>query len=317
MKKIIKWLRSHRIIYTVVVIGAIYLGVALVSYLAMAVGTRHGMKRTVPDFVGLQLSDAGRFADRRGLEIVVTDSLYVPAYPGGMVLDQLPEGGVDVKSGRKIYVTINSSRQKMVPLPYVAGRSLRQAKNMLEAAGLTIRELRYMPDIATNYVLAQFVDGVEITAETKRSVEMGSGVTLDVGVAEGSAPATVPNLLGRPLVEARGKLWESGLNVGDVVYDQTLTMVERNAARVVSQSVAAGGSVGLGSRVSFHLTTDMELVAAAEKEYAHRMMELEKARREQADSIAAAERLLDSLKALEPTSEPAAAAQQPEDEFFM
>ena len=72
-----------------------------------------------------------------------------------VVLDQLPEKGVEVKPGRTIYVTINSFSQKRVPVPYVAGRSLRQAKNMLEIAGLEIAELVYRPDMATNYVLEE------------------------------------------------------------------------------------------------------------------------------------------------------------------
>lgn len=62
---------------------------------------------------------------------ISTTRIVVPAYEGGIVLDQLPEGGVEVKPGRTVYITINSFRQKMVPVPYVAGRSLRQAKNML------------------------------------------------------------------------------------------------------------------------------------------------------------------------------------------
>ncbi|MBO7220635.1 MAG: PASTA domain-containing protein, partial [Alistipes sp.] len=166
MHSIWSWLKKHTIAYNIVVIALVFLGLAIASFIAMAFGTRHSARRTVPDFVGLRMNDAEYFAARRDLQIIVNDSLHVSAYPGGVVLDQLPKGGVVVKPGRKVYVTINSVRQRMVDVPYVAGRSLRQAKNMLETAGLTIDHLEYAEDMATNYVLAEFVDGVEVLEDS-------------------------------------------------------------------------------------------------------------------------------------------------------
>lgn len=88
-----------------------------------------------------------------------------------------------MKPGRKVYVTINSYRQKMVTVPYVAGRSLRQAKNMLEVAGLGIEQIVYRPDLATNYVLEEYADGKRVSEKSRVQLEAGSGVTLYVGRA--------------------------------------------------------------------------------------------------------------------------------------
>ena len=129
---------------------------SLAAHVAMQFGTRHSARRTVPDFTGIPYELAERMAAERSLKLHVNDSLFVPAYDGGTVLDQLPEGGTEVKPGRTVYLTINSYRQKSVEVPYVAERSLRQAKNMLEIAGLEIAELIYKPDMATNYVLEQW-----------------------------------------------------------------------------------------------------------------------------------------------------------------
>lgn len=281
-------LKGFPVAYNLVWIAIVFAAVFAVSFVGMAIGTRHGMKRTVPDFTGLRLNDAEYYAGRRGLEIVVNDSLYVPAYPGGIVLDQLPNGGVDVKSGRKIYVTINSFHQKKVPLPYVAGRSLRQAKNMLEMAGLNIRELVYVEDIATNYVLGEYFDGQEITAESRMMVEKGSGITLRVGEAGGYALTGVPKLVGRSLHDAQSRLWEAGLNVGDIDYDEGITILDRNDARVCRQSQLPGRSVRLGERVSLHLTTDAAKIAEAEAESERQAAEALEMRA-QLDSIAMAE----------------------------
>ena len=58
MKKFWTWLKQYTILYHLVVIVLLFLGVAVVSFLAMAIGTRHSARRTVPDFVGLKLIDA-------------------------------------------------------------------------------------------------------------------------------------------------------------------------------------------------------------------------------------------------------------------
>lgn len=303
-------LRSNPILWNLTLIAVVLVALIVLSYIALAVGTRHGMRRRVPDFTGLTLKDAQYYASQKGLKIIVNDSLYVPAYPGGMVLEQLPKGGVDVKEGRKIYLTINSFAQKKLPMPYVAGRSLRQAKNMLEGSGFGIERLEYVEDMATNYVLGQYLGGVEITAESNIKIEKGTGVVLKVGVSPTQNSTTVPRLIGRKLFDAKSKLWEQGLNVGDVTYDEGITLLNQDDARVCRQSVLQSSELTLGTKVSMHLTLDKEVVARATEE-AEAAVEQALRQREVADSLARA--TADSLRMLnsvEPQPE------QAEDEFF-
>ena len=315
MKSFWSWLKKHTIAYNVVVIALVFLGLAIASFIAMAFGTRHSARRTVPDFVGLRMNDAEYFAARRDLQIIVNDSLHVSAYPGGVVLDQLPKGGVVVKPGRKVYVTINSVRQRMVDVPYVAGRSLRQAKNMLETAGLTIDHLEYAEDMATNYVLAEFVDGVEVLEDSLAvRTEMGSGVVLRVGVAPNDVTA-VPQVLGRSLFEAKSRLWESGLNIGEIEFDEGMPALERNRAKVYKQSVLPSAEAAYGSHVSLRLTLDAALVDSMIVEEERRIEEELRLKME-ADSIAKAEqRLIDSIVNAK-KSQPQQAPQAQDDFFF-
>ena len=296
MKKFWSWLKKHTIAYNVVVIALVFLGLAIASFIAMALGTRHSARRTVPDFVGLKMTDAEYFAGRRDLQIIINDSLHVSAYPGGVILDQLPKGGVVVKPGRKVYVTINSSRQRMVEVPYVAGRSLRQAKNMLETAGLTIDHLEYAEDIATNYVLAEFINGEEVLEDSLVvRAEKGSGVVLRVGVAAKETSTAVPQVLGRSLFEAKSRLWEAGLNIGEIIFDEGMPALERNRAKVYQQSLLPSAEAAYGERVSLNLTLDTAKVDSMIVAEERRIEEELKAKME-ADSIAKAEqRLLDSI----------------------
>ena len=296
MHSIWSWLKKHTIAYNVVVIALVFLGLAIASFIAMALGTRHSARRTVPDFVGLKMTDAEYFAGRRDLQIIINDSLHVSAYPGGVILDQLPKGGVVVKPGRKVYVTINSSRQRMVEVPYVAGRSLRQAKNMLETAGLTIDHLEYAEDIATNYVLAEFINGEEVLEDSLVvRAEKGSGVVLRVGVAAKETLTAVPQVLGRSLFEAKSRLWEAGLNIGEIIFDEGMPALERNRAKVYQQSLLPSAEAAYGERVSLNLTLDTAKVDSMIVAEERRIEEELKAKME-ADSIAKAEqRLLDSI----------------------
>ena len=315
MKGFWAWLKSHTILYHLVVIALVLLGLAVVSFVAMALGTRHSARRTVPDFVGLKLNDANYFAGRRDLKIIINDSLHVSAYPGGVILDQLPKGGVVVKPGRKVYVTVNSVRQRMVVVPYVAGRSLRQAKNMLETAGLTIDNLEYVEDIATNYVLGEVVDGVEVLEDSLEvRAEMGSGVALRVGVSPTDKQTLVPQVLGRTLFEAKSRLWEAGLNVGEIEFDGDVDLSERNRAKVYHQSELVGSPLEYGSHIALRLTADAERLETAMAEAEQQLLEREKAMME-ADSIAKAEqRLLDSLANAQKAQQ--SSEQQTEDNFF-
>lgn len=259
-------LRQNPLLWNLTLIGAVVLALAVVAHVAMQIGTRHGARRTVPDFAGMPLVDAYRLARRSDLDLKINDSLFVPAYEGGIVLDQLPEGGVEVKPGRKVYITINSFRQKMVPVPYVADRSLRQAKNMLEIAGLEIAELVYRADMATNYVLAEYYGGKPVTATSHVEAEMGSGITLHVGVKGGYGTTVVPQVVGYPLREAKSRLWELGLNVGQVSFDEGVDLLHRKDARVYFQSPSAERSAVLGSKVELRLSLEESKINNARSE---------------------------------------------------
>ena len=223
--------------------------------------TRHGQVRNVPDFSGMTVEEALRAGKGSSLRIEVNDSLYVPAYEGGIILDQDPAPNAKVKSGRRIFVTINSFNQKTVEVPYVAGYSLRQAKFNLEQAGLEIDELIYQSDLATNNVLKEFYKGKPIGPGSKVEAEVGSGVTLVVGLGDDATTQSVPMLVGFPAREAKSRLWEAGFNIGTVSRDEDITLLNEKEARVYVQSPAPGSRQAYGSRVNFSLTLDEDKTA--------------------------------------------------------
>lgn len=286
-------LKASPVVYHAVLIVGVVVAILILSSVMMNIITRHGMHHTVPDFTGVRIGDAELMAKQERLQIIVNDSLFVPAYEGGIVLDQLPKSGAEVKAGRKIYVTINSFRQKMVQVPYVAGRSLRQAKNMLEVAGLEIDKLIYEEDIATNYVLAVEVEGRELQPESKVEIEMGEGVTLRVGVEQEKNSTIVPKAIGQSLSTAKSRLWEQGLNIGQINFDEGINLLNQKDARVYRQSLEHNSGAKLGDAVSLWLTLDEKKVESNSAASDKRATELEEERLE------AEQALRDSLEMVE------------------
>ena len=338
IKKTYEIFRTSPVLRTLVAIVVAIALMLIVAHYLMQLGTRHGSRCSVPDFTGISIGDAEHLAKKHDLEIIVNDSLYVPVYDGGIVLEQNPKAEVAVKPGRKIYVTINSFAQKSVKIPYVTGYSLRQAKNNLEIAGLEIAELIYQSDMATNNVLEERFRDRVITRNDNIEAEAGSGITLVVGVSAESGAVSVPKVIGFPLKEAKSRLWEVGLNVGRVIFDEDIEVLDRKNARVYLQSPQQNKVLSLGQRVDLHLTLDPEKIEkqSAASDRAARRLEAErelreaqitdslmiieeayKAERRAADSLAAVargEQYVPEGEVITPVEEPAAT--DPETTFF-
>lgn len=235
--------------------------VLFLANMLLNIFTRHNKHVEVPDFSEMTMEEARAMSKGDGLRIEVNDSLYVASLEPGVILDQKPAAGTDVKPGRCIYVTVNSSQQKMIDVPYVAGYSLRQAKNILETAGLEIERLVYVDDIATNNVLEQRVGNNVVKADGTVRARMGSGVVLTVGCAPGTAPVPVPRVVGLSLREAKSRLWDAGLNVGKVSRDREIDRSRMRYARVYAQQPERVDSVALGTPVSISISADSLVIA--------------------------------------------------------
>lgn len=258
---ILQKINSNIILRNVILaVCAIIVFLFLVSILLNAI-TRHNRSETVPDLSGMSMEQARKAAGKGDLRLEINDSIYVPSIDGGIILDQLPKPNTKVKSGRRVFLTVNSYGQKMVRIPYVTGYSLRQAKNNLEVKGLEIDRIVYRPDIATNNVLEEQYNGKVITRGSTLEAEQGSGITLIVGMRSDDALPLVPKLVGFPLNEAKSRIWEAGLNIGDIKYEENVTLLDRKEAKVWSQSPEQGTRVNHGATVTIMLSLDGEKVS--------------------------------------------------------
>ena len=123
----------------------------LLAIIALNIFTRHGRTYPVPNLSGLTVEQATDMVDRGDLRLEIADSVYIDTRPRGVIVDQNPKPNTEVKSKRRIFLTINAVIPVMVPMPNLIDLSNRQAKAMLEQQGLRIAKLSYAPDIAAKY----------------------------------------------------------------------------------------------------------------------------------------------------------------------
>lgn len=298
MRKFFDWLNRNVFVKNLILAACAIIILVFVVNILLNLFTRHNVHEVVPDFRNMTMEQAHAAARKGNLKIEINDSIFKQHHPPGVILHQMPDPGTEVKSGRRILVTTNAFNRRMVPIPYVTGVSLRQAKNNLEVAGFEIAKLIYQTDIATNYVLETRYGKITIHENVETKAEQGSGITLVVGVNPDEATVIVPKVVGLPYPQAKSRLWEMGLNLGKSGFADGINPDERDAAHVWKQNPAYGSRVSLGSSVSLDMTLDDDKIKAgsadAEKE-ALRLLELRRAEEEGAEegSVKGAEFMVD------------------------
>lgn len=242
-----KRIALHLSLMVAVVVSCVFLFFQFI----MPIMTHHGEAITVPSLIGVSLEEADTLLGQRKLRFTITDEAsYLPEYPPMAVLQQHPKGGAHVKAGRKIYLTINSKTPPEVALPNLVDGSVRNAKVLLTNKGLLLGEVRYIPDIAQNAVLAQQYQGEKIAPGTL--VGRGSKIDLVVGAGLGRKRVAIPTVIGMKLEEATLVLLDRGIKVGNVAYE-TDNIEEEEPGTVLQQAPAAGELVRIGEAIDLWL----------------------------------------------------------------
>jgi beta-lactam-binding protein with PASTA domain len=233
----------------------------LLTLLWLKIYTHHGQKRPVPDFYGHTLDECTELARKNRFVLVLQDSVYTHEVPPGAVVEQNPKAGYMVKKGRKIFLIINAVQPEVVPVPYVVGYSLRQAKALLEADGFRVGRLTYVPDLGINNVLKEMVDTVEL--QHGDSLVKGTAIDLVLGKGLSNQKTIVPDFTGMDLKKAEETIISTALNMGATVYDTTVHNADDTARAFVWKQNPAyeeDKRVPVGSPVYLWLTLDSALL---------------------------------------------------------
>lgn len=221
--------------------------------------THHGEGLSVPDFTGKSIKEANITANESDLVIEVIDSVYNAPGKKGTIIAQTPPPDFKVKKGRTIHVVIKTFNPERILMPDFTGVSLIQAKADIETYGLKIGKLKYVPDIATNNVLAQMFMGKEIAPG--QLIEKNSRIDLVLGMGKSNEVTIVPDLLGTNRSEAIQKATDNSLNIGAMIYDETVITTNDSISAIVwKQSPVKNYQTTMGSTVDLWLTLDPGII---------------------------------------------------------
>lgn len=148
--------------------------------------TNHGETFTVPDLNNMSLEEAAKMAEENNLRIAEKlDSTWSASHEPSHVVSQHPKAGSNVKSDRRIYLTINKSGVPMVTITEeiydkVNRKSFNQSKSVLgDQLGFHIKKI----DVISPY------DGLSLAIKYNDenikpglTIPQGSTIVIQVGV---------------------------------------------------------------------------------------------------------------------------------------
>jgi beta-lactam-binding protein with PASTA domain len=179
-----------RILIHLGIMGAIVAVLAVGTLWYLDIYTKHNSELIeVQNMEGENARTALRALRDAGLEGVVTDTVYKDGARKNAVINQNPDAGLMVKTGRKVYLVVNTSKVPMVEVPDLAGKtSLTQAKNMLIRkhlkVGKIIKEINESVRTKSDEpVLAQYYSGTSNEIAPKTLIERNSTVDLVIGIS--------------------------------------------------------------------------------------------------------------------------------------
>lgn len=219
---------------------------------------------TVPDVVGTTSSQATATLRDAGLDVNLVG---VPSdEPSGTVVAQSPAAGKQAKEGDRVRLNVaqapgetttqppatttapppattapaTTAASAPATVPDVVGQELADAASAFAAEGL---------EVGVKYVPSEEPQGRVIAQAQPAGTERRRGDTVQLNVSTGPTPAaaaTVPNVAGRRLDEARQALVRAGFEV--LALDPSGGEL-RNSSPIAAQTPAGGASIPGGSLV--------------------------------------------------------------------
>jgi len=199
---------------------------------------------TVPQVVGLQVSEAVNTLEADGFEPLISDTSYGLKVPVGAVFFQKPNAGAVVKEGRTVFLFV-SGGLKTIQVPVLKGKSILDAKFALERLGLKLGRVERVPSSHPEDMIydQQYAEGTIL--------KQGEFVGVTISVGRGGGSIIVPDLIGKSLTEARKILADSSLIIGKINYQPSVTLLPNT---ILDQYPSSGNSLNSGNAVDLFVT---------------------------------------------------------------
>lgn len=204
---------------------------------------------SVPEVIGLQISEAIDILENNGFDVVISDTSYGLQVPVGAIFLQKPDAGSVVKEGRTVYLFV-SGGVKTIAVPLLKGKSILDAKFALERLGLKLGRVERIPSSQPEDMIfdQQYADGTML--------KQGEFVGVTVSAGRGGGSIFVPDLIGKSLTEARKILADSALTIGKINYQPSSTLLPNT---ILDQYPSSGNTINAGDAVDLFVTKPGEI----------------------------------------------------------
>ena len=166
----------------------------------------------VPSVSGLSFLDARKVLEDAGLDVKQGDIKYDETKPIGIVLDQNPMTGEQVKKGRRVYLTLCGGEQ-LIEVPKLVGKTERDARFTLVQRNLQAGEIvrKFTTEQPEDVVVQQIIQpGSKVKKSTKIDLIISNGQLL--------GDIYIPDVMGKKLNDAKKIIEERKLKLGKVTY---------------------------------------------------------------------------------------------------
>jgi serine/threonine-protein kinase len=229
--------------YVVALVGGFALAYLVIAFFVFPAGVIPQEVR-VPNVIGLTYADATRQLEQIGFKADRGEQRFHNAAPKGTVLDQQPLPGSPETPGTRVSLVV-SSGQRLASVPGVIGMSREQALSALESAGFTPGEIVTRP--------SNEPFGAVIDSRPRPGTQAPTPSSVALVLSAGPTTVLVPDVVGRPLEDAKVLLQQVGLLVGEIVWGEGGASVMDASAVVVGQSPPAGSQAIARSRVNLSI----------------------------------------------------------------
>lgn len=224
------------------IIFSYLLSFSLILFFAVHIFLKHYFNNYfyyTPNFAGLTIDEAKAMIPRGTIEIAEAGRDY-SNLPQGEIFMQEPEENKIVKKGRTVKVWV-SAGENYFQVPDFYGQQLFEVRSLLEERGIKIKEVsRTDSTLPYNCIIAT-------TPAKGALVDMNEGISLLVSSRASTRIVRVPDIIGYTLDEAREKMKEQSLFVGEVT---KMEVPGLESDIVIESSVNAGSRISAGSSIN-------------------------------------------------------------------
>jgi len=237
---IMSWLERYHLKKLTIIFFWLLIFFLLMDNIVMPIYVRLGQEYEIPKVTGMLYDDAGMILKEYGFKIVLEGERYDSQFPPGYVILQNPLAFTSVKKGRRVYV-VTSMGERYVKIPVLVGHGERNARFMIQSAGLVLDHVSYEHD-------SYYPEGVVSEQSIQPDREVKVRTTINIIVSMGPFPDRflVPSLIGIDLEVAIKRLQKAGLKLGNVTYQIEDKLLPNT---VLSQSIEPDTEVNVGEAV--------------------------------------------------------------------